>query len=272
MNDLGDTNNRKIVERLFWDPDKLSPDENEDIEAITDKAAGNLAKVALDMRSRGLDPHQVAMFLDRVVFCLFAQSVRLLDGQVFTKIIEKTHRDPRWVSREIFRLFETMKTGGECALEKIRYFNGDLFSDVQPIDLTSFEVEAIYKVSRLNWAEVDASIFGTLFERGVDPKKVAEVGRHYTSRKDIAALVEPVVMAPLRREWGVARGPNSTSGSTRATSVREPRTWRNRRGGIPFGCARPAASSKIFFSGFSRLRYWTRLAVRGTSSMWPFRD
>ncbi|WP_422931409.1 class I SAM-dependent DNA methyltransferase [Singulisphaera sp. PoT] len=201
--DLGNTENRRIVERLFYDPDKLSPDE--DVEVITDKAAAGLAKIAQDMRARGLDPHQVAMFLDRVVFCLFAQSVRLLDGQVFTKIIEKTHRDPRWVSREIFKLFETMNTGGECALEKIRYFNGDLFANVQPLELTSFEVEAIHRVSRLNWAEVDASIFGTLFERGMDPKKLAEVGRHYTSRTDIATLIEPVVLSPLRREWETAR-------------------------------------------------------------------
>lgn len=203
LDDLGDTVNRRIVEHLFYDPNKLEP--GQDVEAITDKAAGDLAAIAQRMRARGLDPTEVALFLDRVVFCLFAQDVRLLADHVFSKIVEKTHRDSRWISREIFNLFQAMNTGGECALEKIPYFNGDLFADVRPLELTNFEVEAIHKVARLNWGEVDASIFGTLFERGMDPDKEREIGTHYTRREDISALVEPVVMAPLKREWSQAK-------------------------------------------------------------------
>ncbi|MFO7723704.1 MAG: SEC-C metal-binding domain-containing protein, partial [Bacteroidales bacterium] len=44
-----------------------------------------------------------------------------------------------------------------------------------------------------------------LFERGLDPDKRSQLGAHYTSREDIETLVEPVVMAPLRREWGETR-------------------------------------------------------------------
>ena len=36
-----------------------------------------------------------------------------------------------------------------------------------------------------NWAGVEPSIFGTLFERILDPKKRAQIGAHYTSREDI---------------------------------------------------------------------------------------
>jgi hypothetical protein len=48
---------------------------------------------------------------------------------------------------------------------------------------------------------VEPAIFGTLFERSLDPAKRAQLGAHYTSRADILLLVEPVLMAPLRREW-----------------------------------------------------------------------
>ena len=52
-----------------------------------------------------------------------------------------------------------------------------------------------------DWSAVEPHIFGTLFERALDPEKRAQIGAHYTSRDDIMLVVEPVVMAPLRREW-----------------------------------------------------------------------
>ncbi len=57
------------------------------------------------------------------------------------------------------------------------------------------------EVSALDWSAVEPSIFGTLFERGLDPSKRSQLGAHYTSRDDIELIVEPVLMAPLRREW-----------------------------------------------------------------------
>ena len=83
LEELGGTENRRVLECLFFDPKKLEPEQG--IEVITEKAAGDLAKIAQHMRGRGLDPEQVALFLDRVVFCLFAQDVRLLEIRVFTE-------------------------------------------------------------------------------------------------------------------------------------------------------------------------------------------
>ena len=40
---------------------------------------------------------------------------------------------------------------------------------------------------------------------GLDPDQRAQLGAHYTSEDDIKALVEPVLMAPLRREWTALR-------------------------------------------------------------------
>ena len=39
--------------------------------------------------------------------------------------------------------------------------------------------------SDLDWSEVDPSILGTLFERGLDPDKRAQLGAHYTDRDKI---------------------------------------------------------------------------------------
>jgi len=66
-------------------------------------------------------------------------------------------------------------------------------------------MRSIQSATRLDWSAVDPSIFGTLFERELDPDTRAQLGAQYTSREDIETLIEPVVMQPLRREWREVR-------------------------------------------------------------------
>ena len=94
-----------------------------------------------------------------------------------------------------------MATGGDFGLEPIRHFNGNLFDDRTVLDLAAADVKRIAAAASLDWSAVDPSIFGTLFERGLDPSKRKQLGAHYTSREDILLIVEPVLMAPLRRRW-----------------------------------------------------------------------
>ena len=59
--------------------------------------------------------------------------------------------------------------------------------------------------SNLDWSEIDPSILGTLFERGLDPDKRAQLGAHYTDRDKIMLLVEPVVIRPWLAEWAAEK-------------------------------------------------------------------
>jgi len=163
---LGEPRNFEIVRAVFHDPDRLRP--GMPSQAITEEAAARLAGIAQSLRDRGLDPLEVARFLDRIVFCLFADDIGLLPEKVFSALVERSRDDP-------------------------------------VLDLTPDEIDRVYHASRLDWSAVDPSIFGTLFERGMDPDKRSQIGAHYTSREDIQTLVEPVVMAPLRREWNELR-------------------------------------------------------------------
>ena len=83
----------------------------------------------------------------------------------------------------------------------IAWFNGGLFADDSVFDLTSADMVALRMAAALDWSNVEPSIFGTLFERGLDPDKRSQLGAHYTSAEDISLIVEPVVMAPLRARW-----------------------------------------------------------------------
>ncbi len=199
LDKLGEPRNLEILHHVFFDPEKLKPGKTS--EAITQDAADRFAKIADSMRARGLDSGKVAHFLDRVVFCQFAEDIGLLPNMIFSRIVEKSGGDPVKFSRFIGQLFEAMTKGGEFGLETIRHFNGSLFDDKAVLELTAAEVKTIADAARLDWSAVDPSIFGTLFERGLDPAKRSQLGAHFTGRADIELKVEAVVMTPLRREW-----------------------------------------------------------------------
>jgi hypothetical protein len=200
---LDQPRNLEILNAVFHAPDKLRPGVTS--EAITEKASGHFAKIARSMCERGLDPQAVAHFLVRVVFCLFAEDVGLLERGLFTKLVTRVGNDPKKFARHVADLFSAMSTGGDFLLERIRHFNGSLFDAAPVLELTADEIAAIGTVAGEDWSAMDVSISGTLFERGLNPAKRSQLGSHYTSRPDIETIVEPVVLAPLRREWAVVR-------------------------------------------------------------------
>ncbi len=199
LDGLEEARNLEILRWVFHDSEKLRPGATS--EAITEEAASRVAGIAQKLRERGFEAEQVARFLDRVVFCLFAEDIDLLPSMVFTKLLEKSRREPKRFDRLTRQLFEAMADGGDFGVETIRYFDGHLFEDAEVLELTEEELGALCVAAELDWGAVDPSVLGTLFERGLDPSKRSQLGAHYTSREDIEMLVEPVVLAPLRSEW-----------------------------------------------------------------------
>lgn len=219
-----------LLRAVFHDPEALRPEAT--VEGVTTEVARRLGAVAGAMRGRGMEPRAVARFLDRIVFCLFAEDVGLLRRGLFTELAEKA-RAPEHFARLVGQLFEAMRAGGDFGLEEIRHFNGNLFDEGAALVLTPDEIESVKAAARLDWGAVDASVFGTLFERGLDPDTRAQLGAQYTSRADIETLIEPVVLRPLRAEWARARaavedllseeGGRPTAGAARARRERAAR-------------------------------------------------
>jgi len=203
LESLGEPRNIEILRAVFHNSEALRPGRTST--AVTQDAARHFAEIAAALRQRGLDPAAVAHFLDRIVFCLFAEDTGLLPNMVFTRIVEQSRGDPTRFCKILGQLFDTMATGGDFGLEPIRYFNGNLFDDRTVLDLTADEMKRIASAAELDWSSVDPSIFGTLFERGLDPAKRSQLGAHFTSRADIELVVDAVVMSVLRREWNESR-------------------------------------------------------------------
>jgi type II restriction/modification system DNA methylase subunit YeeA len=166
---------------------------------------------ALD--TSGATPHDIARFLMRLVFCLFADSVELLPNHTFRRLIEIDRLAPDNFNRKLPVLFEAMSQDRSFfGAENIPYFNGGLFTDDATIELNLADLGILYSASQHDWSHIEPAIFGTLFETALNQEKrdqlnrsgqtdVQAIGVHYTSPDDILLLVEPVVMQPLRRRW-----------------------------------------------------------------------
>ena len=83
----------------------------------------------------------------------------------------------------------------------IDWFNGGLFDDDATLPLDEAELKIVLKCAALDWSNIEPSIFGTLFERGLDPDKRSQQGAHYTDPDTIMKIVGPVVLEPWQREW-----------------------------------------------------------------------
>ncbi len=187
------------LRQVFTDPAAFKPKET--VAEITVKVAAQIGDIAKRLRDQGHDPQAVAHFLMKCMFCLFAEDVELLPRKLFQTVLEKSRGDTARLKKQMDALFAAMRTGGDFGTDDIAYFNGGLFDDAPALELTDKGAETLLDAARQQWAAVEPSIFGTLFERSLDPDKRAQIGAHYTSRDDIMLVVEPVIVRPLRREW-----------------------------------------------------------------------
>ncbi|CDH44951.1 class I SAM-dependent DNA methyltransferase [Candidatus Contendibacter odensensis] len=199
LDDLHDANKRQMLKWVFSDPERLKPGVTR--QALTEEAAERFSNLAQGLRAKGHDPQAVAHFINRLVFCMFAEDVGLLPNQMFTRMLRYAHTHPAESADMARDLFRGMRSGGRIGFEDVEWFNGGLFDSDEALPLDSPAVLEVLKAARLDWSEIDPSIFGTLFERGLDPDKRSQLGAHYTDRYKIMLLVEPVIVRPLQAEW-----------------------------------------------------------------------
>jgi hypothetical protein len=158
------------------------------------------------LQHREPDSEAVAHFINQLVFCFFAEDVRLLPEGFFTRILQQAARRPERCKEYLDRLFTAMEhEGGEFDLTEIRHFNGGLFDGRRALVLDQDEIALLAVAGSLDWGQIDPTIFGTLFERFLDPAKRSQIGAHYTDTEKIMMIVEPVILRPLRKEWDEAR-------------------------------------------------------------------
>jgi type II restriction/modification system DNA methylase subunit YeeA len=204
IEDILNADKRLILKNAFLNPDELKPTLTR--QKITEEAAQNFAALAQRLRERGNPAPDVAHFLNKLVFCLFAEDAELLPDKLFQKLLNICRYQPQNFADHAQTLFTAMRDkGGKVGFDTIEWFNGGLFDDDIALALDKEDVAMLIGASKLDWSEIDPSIMGTLFERGLDPAKRSQLGAHYTDRDKIMMILEPMIIRPLEGEWAAVR-------------------------------------------------------------------
>ncbi len=202
--------NLALLRRIWTAPESFKPQQtNRD---ITEAAAQSFAALAEGLRQRGATPgestasqqqraNQVAHFLTQCLFCFFAEDVGLLPGRMFERLVNNKQVTPERLTQGLTQLFGTMQSGGLYGVDDIPWFNGGLFQTIAVPPLSAPDLTELRRAADLNWSAIDVSIFGTLFERGLDPAKRSQLGAHYTDPATIERLIDPVIRRPLLQKW-----------------------------------------------------------------------
>jgi type II restriction/modification system DNA methylase subunit YeeA len=203
LDDLYDAKKRDLLRDCFLSPEKLRPSQSRQM--LTEAAAREFATLAQRLRERGHEAHTVAHFIHRLVFCMFAEHVHLLPATMLQRMLDAARAAPEQFAGYARTLFGAMKSGGMVGFENVDWFNGGLFDDDSALPLERADIDLLRTAAKLDWSDIDPSILGTLFERGLDPGKRSQLGAHYTDRDKIMQIVRPVIVEPLQREWAQAK-------------------------------------------------------------------
>ncbi len=201
---LEDLRKPEVCERLkaIWlDPHLLDPTRT--AAKVTREIAARLAEVSKALEAKKYPAEEVAQFLMRCLFTMFAASVRLLPEDSFRDLLDDCRKDPSKFIPLLTDLWKSMNDGEFAASirHKVLKFNGNLFAAAKVLPLGREEIGELYEAAQKDWHEVEPAIFGTLLEQALNEKERRRLGAHYTPRAHVERLVIATIIEPLREDW-----------------------------------------------------------------------
>lgn len=205
LDDLRDPAIRKRLAAIWTEPLTLDPARH--AARVTRAIAERLAAVSKALE-REHDPEEVALFLMRCLFTMFAEDVGLIRKDAFKTLLRDCRDDPGSFLPLVSELWQAMDKGAysTSVRERMKRFNGKLYEDAQVYPLGREEIGELLAAAEHDWKEVEPAIFGTLLEQALDPQERARLGAHYTPRAYVERLVVETVIGPLREDWRAVLG------------------------------------------------------------------
>ena len=189
----------------FLFPDERKPIFNNDREDVSRKTADRMASLfkALTRRKKNPIPRaQAQRFILQMMVAMFAEDIDLLPSGTVVSLVDDCLNKGQ-SSYDLFNgLFLQMNSPKKATAGRfrdVRYFNGGLFSVIEPIELSREELEIIGAdegAATENWAKINPVIFGTLFQQSMDREERHALGAHFTSEADIQRIVNPTIIRP----------------------------------------------------------------------------
>lgn len=200
LEDLRDPLIRRRIAAIWTEPQSLDPSRH--AARVSRAIAERLAAVSKALE-RQHDPEEVALFLMRCLFTMFAEDVGLIRKDAFKALLRECREDPACFMPLVMELWQAMDKGvySTSVRERMKRFNGKLYEDAQVFPLGRAEIGELLAAAEHDWKEVEPAIFGTLLEQALDPNERARLGAHYTPRAYVERLVGETVIAPMREDW-----------------------------------------------------------------------
>ena len=174
--------------------------------AVTRSAADKLAVVFNSILRRTKDRQQSQRFILQSLIAMVSEDVGLLPRGIFLELLEECDSAPKSYDL-IGNLFKQMNTAQPASGGRYRdvpYFNGGLFQQIDPVELTGGEVLLLMQAADEDWEKVQPAVFGSLFQSSMDQKERHAHGAHFTSEADIQKVVLPTIVRPFRRRLEAA--------------------------------------------------------------------
>jgi len=189
----------------FLFPDDRKPIFHNDREAVSRTAADQIADLFKRLHRRVGEPverSQAQRFVLQLGVAMFAEDIDLLPSGTVQTIVNdclEHNQSPFDLFGGLFHQMNSATPARAGRFKGIRYFNGGLFSTIEPIDLRRSELELMGSedgaVSK-DWSKVNPAIFGTLFQHSMEATERHALGAHFTSEADIERIVGPTIVRP----------------------------------------------------------------------------
>lgn len=191
----------------FLFPENRAPRFQNDLVAVTSSAAKQVAGVFNSMIKRGIPRDVAQRFVLQCVVCLFSEDAELLPKGFFSDLLDECRQGQNSyaVLGTLFRQMDSKTPALDDRYRRVPYFNGGLFSTVDPVGLTDVELIWLSKAASERWTDVQPQIFGTLFQSSMDTKDRHLFGAHFTSETDVLKIVIPTIVAPWERKIEAAK-------------------------------------------------------------------
>ncbi len=200
LDDLREADVQARLRAIWTDP--LSLDPTRISAEVTRDIADRLARIAKRLEGRH-DAKDVAEFLMRCLFTMFAEDVGLIPEKGFHKLLGQMKDTPKNFPMAMESLWKVMDEGGYAPHlnATLKRFNGALFKARRALPLDGDDINELFIAAGRDWSKVEPAIFGTLLERALDPRERSKLGAHYTPRAYVERLVVPTIIEPLKADW-----------------------------------------------------------------------
>lgn len=157
------------------------------------------------------DIHALNIFLTRLLFCFFAEDTGIFDKDSFCQTLQATTQadgsDTNTFLQDLFEVLDLPMDSPQRAnkpshLTKFPYVNGELFREQYWIpEFNARTRRILLDCAKMNWAEINPDIFGSMFQAVIDTQQRGNLGQHYTSVSNIMKVIEPLFLQELRAEY-----------------------------------------------------------------------